>query len=287
MTANIHDARPCLLGEGPLWHPERGQLFWFDILGNRLLSQDDSGVALEWAFDENVSAAGWVDQDTLLVASETALQLFDIPTGETRFLCPLESDNSDNRSNDGRADPQGGFWIGTMPKAEDGPTGAIYRYYRGELRKLYPNIAIPNAISFHPDGKTACFADTAQGIVWRVGLDADGWPTTKREIYIDFKPLGLNPDGAVFDAEGRFWCAHWGAGIIAAYDTQGRQVDRVEVPARQSSCPAFGGADFGTLFCTSAQKGLDSAVLAGEPTNGQTFALRGIAKGRAEYRVIL
>lgn len=287
MNALIHDARPCLLGEGPLWHPERGQLFWFDILGQRLLSQDETGAALEWEFDEIVSAAAWVDRNSLLIASETALQIFDIPSGETRFVCALELDNSDNRSNDGRADPQGGFWIGTMDKQERGPTGAIYRWYRGELRRLYANLSIPNAISFAPDSLTACFADTAQGIVWRVGLDQDGWPNAKRDVFIDFKPLGLNPDGAVFDATGLFWCAHWGAGCIAAYDVGGKQVARHDVPARHSSCPAFGGPDFTTLYCTSARKGLDEAMLATEPTNGQTFAMPGVGKGRAEYRVIL
>lgn len=287
MTVQIYDPRPCQLGEGPLWHPERAQLFWFDILGQKLLSQDASGAALEWEFDEMVSAAGWVDRDTLLIASETALQIFDISTGETTYLCGLESENSDNRSNDGRADAQGGFWIGTMDKQERGPTGAIYRWYRGESRKLYSNIGIPNSICFAPDGRTAWFGDTAQGLVWRVGLDADGWPNAKREVFIDFKPLSLNPDGAVIDEAGRFWCAHWGAGCVVAYDTAGQQVARHVVPARHSSCPAFGGPDFGTLYCTSARKGLEEATLKAEPTNGQTFALPGVAKGRAEYQVIL
>jgi sugar lactone lactonase YvrE len=51
MSAAVFDARPCTLGEGPLWHPERNQLFWFDIIGKRLMSQVD-GQPLEWQFDE-------------------------------------------------------------------------------------------------------------------------------------------------------------------------------------------------------------------------------------------
>ncbi len=58
MSATLFDDRQCALGEGPLWHPERKQLYWFDILGNRLLTVED-GEQRHWQFDEHVSAAGW------------------------------------------------------------------------------------------------------------------------------------------------------------------------------------------------------------------------------------
>ena len=105
----IFDDTRCELGEGPLWHPLRQQLFWFDILGKRLHTKGQ-----HWDFDDHVSAAGWIDHDTLIVASSRALMTFDIITGDTEHLCDLEADNPVTRSNDGRADPQGGFWIGTM-----------------------------------------------------------------------------------------------------------------------------------------------------------------------------
>ena len=88
------------------------------------------------------------DQNSLLIASESALEVFDILTGRTDRIVALEADNPKTRSNDGRADPWGGFWIGTMAKDHEKHAGAIYRYYRGELRKLLPNISISNAICF-------------------------------------------------------------------------------------------------------------------------------------------
>ena len=57
----------------------------------------------------------------------------------------LEADRPGTRSNDGRADPHGGFWIGTMSKTAAEGEGAIYRYYRGEVRRLHPGITIPNS----------------------------------------------------------------------------------------------------------------------------------------------
>lgn len=282
----LFDDTACFLGEGPLWHPEREQLFWFDIIGKRLYTRDGGGLRL-WQFAEHVSAAGWIDRDRLLIASETQLFSFDLETGAREKLAALEADRAETRSNDGRADPQGGFWIGTMNKSGGPADGAIYRFHRGELRRLYAPITVSNAISFPPDGEHACFADTRQRKVWRVALDRDGWPAGEPEVFLDLTAEGLNPDGAVFDAEGNFWVAQWGAARVAAYDAAGRFLRAVEVPAPHSSCPAFGGPGRATLFCTSARQGMSPETLAAFPQSGMTFAAEPGATGQAEHRVIL
>jgi len=276
----IFDARICALGEGALWHPLRAQLFWFDILGKRMLSTN----AQEWHFAEMVSAAGWVDHDTLLLASETALFTFNLITRARKTVALLEADNPITRSNDGRADPVGGFWIGTMGKAAEPGAGAIYRLYKGELRRLFADITIPNAICFAPDGRTAYFTDTTTQIVNRVALDAMGWPSAAPEPFIDFRAEGLNPDGAVTDAAGNLWIALWGAGRIAVYDNQGNPQSTLELPAPHITCPAFAGS---TLYATSATQGMGPAALKAHPDAGKTFAIPNAGTGRPEPQVIL
>ncbi|WP_270731006.1 SMP-30/gluconolactonase/LRE family protein [Shimia sp. Alg240-R146] len=284
--SSVFDSRVCELGEGPLWHPEREQLFWFDILGNKLMTQVN-GDPREWEFDEHVSAAGWVDVDTLILASETALWKFTISSGEQEYLVALEADNPVTRSNDGRADPFGGFWIGTMGKNAEAKAGAIYRYYKGELRKLVADVTITNAICFSADGKWAHYADTLTGQVMRWEMDPDGWPVGEAFVHVDTKAEGLNPDGAVVDADGTIWIAQWGASRVAAYDGSGQFVRAVEFGGRHTSCPAFGGADLTTLFCTTAAEGLSADVLETEPENGMVFVEDAVAQGQAENKVIL
>lgn len=280
----IYDTRPCELGEGPLWHPLRGQLFWFDILNRRLLSQLD-GKPLSWDFPEIVSAAGWISADELLIASESGLSRFDLVSGARVSLAEVSTPGL--RSNDGRADRQGGFWFGTMGKTAEAGAGAIWRWYRGEVRKLFPAITIPNAISFTPDGSAAHFADTVTGQVLKVALDVDGWPKGAPQVWLDLRADSLNPDGAVVDAEGLFWNAQWGAGRVAAYAPDGSLVRWVETPgALQSSCPAFGGADMATLYVTTALEHMDAKARAAQPASGQVFAFAGIAKGLPEPQVI-
>ena len=90
-----------------------------------------------WQFDEHVSAAGWIDHDRLLIASETRLFSFNLATQAQQTVVALEAKDPRTRSNDGRADPWGGFWIGTMGKQAEAGLGGIYRYYQGTLRPLY------------------------------------------------------------------------------------------------------------------------------------------------------
>ncbi|WP_373354806.1 SMP-30/gluconolactonase/LRE family protein [Pseudoroseicyclus sp. CXY001] len=278
----IFNSTNCLLGEGPLWHPIRGELFWVDILARRLHS-----AVRSWDFEDFISAAGWIDEETLLVATSRALVRFPLGTGVPEDVAPLEADNPGTRSNDGRADPQGGFWIGTMGLGAEPRAGAIYRYYRGELRQLFPGITIPNATCFSPDGTTAFFADTTQNKVWRVRLDSEGWPASDPEVFIDFASTGHSPDGAVIAEDGTFWTAQWGSGRVAVHGADGAFLTAHDFPAAQTTCPAFGGPDFKTLHVTSAAAGLSQDAIAAAPSSGRTFAIEVETRGQAEHRVIL
>ena len=279
----IFDDTPCTLGEGPLWHPDRQSLFWFDIVNRRLFERPLDGARREWTFPDMVSAAGIVDSDRLIVASSRSLSLLDLRDGAAEALVPLEADNPVTRSNDGRADPQGGFWIGTMGLNAEPGAGSIWRYYRGELRRLFPAITITNAICFSPEGDLAHFADTDRATIWQVRLDRDGWPLGEPQVFVDLAAEGLNPDGAVIDAEGGLWSAQWGASRVARYDRQGRFDRAIELPARHVSCPAFGGPALDRLFATSARQGLDDP----READGCTFAVAAGVRGQAEHRVAI
>lgn len=278
----VYDDRICALGEGPLWHPARQQFFWFDILGRRLMSRDAQGPQ-EWRFDRIASAAGWVDRDRLLVATETDLSVLDLSDGSLRHVVDLEADTPETRCNDGRADRQGGFWIGTMGKQGQRRLGTIYRFYRGELRRIVDRITTTNAICFSPDGRTAYYADTPEQTIWSQPLDGDGWPDGPRAVFLDLKETGLKPDGAVIDSEAALCVACWGAGAVVRFGPDGREMDRVRVAGRHSSCPALGGEDLRDMLVTTATEGMDDPG----PDEGLTYLVRAAAPGLPEPQVLL
>jgi len=96
-----------------------------------------------------------------------------------------------------------------MGKKAEAKAGAIYRYHQGDLVRLFPEITIPNAICFAPDGHTAYFTDTPLRQILAVNLDADGWPCSAPRVAVDLTGTADNPDGAVVDAQGNIWNAQW------------------------------------------------------------------------------
>lgn len=285
----IHQGRHEI-GEGPLWHDGIGRLFWFSILEGRLLScAADGADPREWRLGERASAAGIIDDATLLIATETGLWRLDLAAGTKTLVVALEADNPRTRSNDGRVAPDGSFWIGTMGLDHTDGAGAIYRFVPegdgGRVEVVQRNVTIPNSICFAPDGRTAYWCDTKEGVIRRLPLGTDGAPAGDSAVHVDLRKEGLNPDGSVTDREGCLWNAQWGAHRVARYDPDGRFMEAVSFPVAQVSCPAFGGLDMTTLFATTAHEGLSPDRR--EADAGNTFAIETGARGRPEARVAL
>jgi sugar lactone lactonase YvrE len=262
----------CKLGEGPLWSD--GWLWWFDIDGLRLHRCGPGGEDPRvWELDEPHSAAGRIAGGGMLVASASGLWRFDPETGARDLITPLEADIPGNRSNDGRADRRGGFWIGTMSMTFETGAGSIYRYADGRLEKLFGDITVSNAICFSPNGGTAYFTDTRTGKIMRWALDAAGWPMGAPEVFIDHTAGPGYPDGAAVDSEGFLWNAQWDGWRLARYSPEGALDRVVALPVARPTCPAFGGPGLRTLFCTSASVGLNAEARAAQPHAGGVFAI--------------
>lgn len=281
----IVDCR-CQTGEGVLWNHLRQEIFWFDIPGKILYSARPDGSEVKARpLDWMGSAAGIVDRDTLVVAAQGGIFRYDLATeGKTR-LVELEPDLPGNRSNDGRVNPAGGLWIGTMAHAEGAGlySGSVYQYRSGQLKKLFGDIRIPNATCFSPDGRTAYFTDTPNKIIMKRPIDpSTGEPMGFWSVFADTHDDPGSPDGAVIDSEGFLWCARWGGHRVIRYTPDGRIDREIMVAASQVACPGFGGSDLKTLYIATARKNLDAAALEKEPAAGGLFAIEVDVAGQQE-----
>ena len=111
-------------------------------------------------------------------------------------------------------------------------------------------------------------------------------PEGAPEAYLTLPAGRYRPDGAVVDAAGDFWCAHFGHGKVTCHAPDGRETAAIPLPAQKTTCPAFGG-DLSTLYVTSARQGLDDAALTERPASGNVFATTVPVAGLPEPTVIL
>jgi sugar lactone lactonase YvrE len=280
---------PCRLGEGCTYDPVGDTAWWFDILERTLFGADlASGLVTAHPLPVMGSVLAVIDGTHQLLAADDGLYVRYMTDGHLTLHTPLEADNAATRSNDGRVHPCGALWIGTMGRKAEKGAGAIYHFHRGVLRRLYANVSIPNAICFSPDGATAYFTDTSNGILHRVAIDpATAVPVGEPETLYDHRGGVGGLDGAVVDAEGLIWNARWGGSCIDAYTPDGERVRTIAVPAKQPSCPVFIGRNFDRLLVTSAWQGMDEQARARNPHHGKTFILDVGAVGRPEPRLLL
>jgi sugar lactone lactonase len=285
----VLSAHHCLLGEGCTYDRATDTAWWFDILERTLFRADlASGAVAAHALPFMASVVAFIDDQHQLLAAENGLYVRNIADGSLTRHTPLEADNMATRSNDGRVHPCGALWIGTMGRGAEKGAGAIYRFYRGKVDRLYAGVSIPNAICFSPDGTTAYFADTREGILHRVAIDpANAMPIGNPATLYDHRGGTGGLDGAVVDAEGLIWNARWGGSCIDVYAPTGERVRTIAVPAKQPSCPVFVGKALDRLLVTTASEGMDEAAKSADPQHGNTFILDPGAIGRPEPRVRL
>jgi len=249
-------------GEGATWHAGENAVYWVDI--ERFLIhryEPATGSVRTWFFDEPPTALGLTDRpDTLVVAIGGRLILWQ-PGNDARaeFAAP-EKNWPRARLNDGRPDPAGNFWVGSMGYARpEDNIGRLFRITRdGASTVVKTDIGISNTFCWSPDGTRFYFGDTLANTlaVWDYDVRT-GTIANERPFFNGFD-RGL-PDGSSMDRDGYLWNARYGGGCVVRVAPNGA-VDRVvELPAAAVTTCTFGGPALKTLFITTAGGGNGSA----------------------------
>ena len=182
------------------------------------------------------------------------------PDGQDlRRLGEFTVDRAVVRFNDGKPDPWGNFWAGTMAWQEgSGQPCSLYRLSPdGAVTELFGGVGLSNGLDWSDDRKTFYYADSLSGGVDVFGTDPDTGALSGRRHFISV-PGGI-PDGLTLDAEGCLWLAVWGTGELRRYTPDGRLDTVVRLPVSQVTSAAFGGADLSTLYITTARENFTPA----------------------------
>jgi sugar lactone lactonase YvrE len=275
---------PSLLGESPMWHPAEQVLYWCDIPGHKLNRFDPaSGAHREWAFDTEVGSCAPLNDGGLLLALRDGIVRFDPVTGKSRPLVKAPYDPAHERFNDGKADPQGRFWVGTIYEPRDPPRAALYRFDTGRLDKMAGDITVSNGLAWSPDARTLYWADTKAHRVDALDFDVGDGSLSRRRVFQQF-PLkapaqdlsryGGRPDGAAVDVEGGYWVAMFEGARVLRFAPDGTLTRELALPVRCPTMPCFGGADLKTLYISTARENRPADELVREPLAGCVLQLR-------------
>ena len=290
MSIELIASVPCAntLGEGVQWNPQDGCAWWTDIHQAKLLRFHLASERLtEWQLPERLGCFAFARNDERLIAAfASGFAWFDPDSGELEWITKPEAALPGNRSNDGRCDRQGRFWMGSIVENAQLPQQAAGLYCLDQQLQVSQHLTglrISNALCWSPDSKFLYHADSPSFTI-RV-YDYDEWSGQLRNgrVFAQTEP-GVEPDGACVDAQGYVWNAQWGGSRVRRYAPDGRVHLDLPVPVSQPTCVAFGGADLNLLLVTSARVGLSEIQLAQQPQAGNLFIYQTQFKGIEESR---
>jgi len=273
------------LGESPFWHADSSTLWWVDIAGRALRARSLAGEERSWAMgDEPGCIAPTLDQ-RVLVALRSRIELFDPRDGSRQVLCAAPYDTATTRCNDGRCDPRGRFWVGTVFEPKTAPAAALYCLRHSAagswaLEHEQGDNLTANGLAFSPDGRLAYWSNTPEHVIYCFDFDLErGHLSQRREFRrfarkVEGQPYGGRPDGVAIDNQGAYWVAMYEGGRLLKLSPAGETLQAVEVPVRCPTMPCFGDDDHRTLYVTSARRGRGAEELARTPLAGAVFAIR-------------
>jgi sugar lactone lactonase YvrE len=272
------------LAESPFWHPQEQCLYWCDIKAKLVHAYCEQDQQLKSrSVDSEPGCIAPTDDGRLVVALRDKVVLLNTETCAQEQIAQFTHDAALFRSNDGKCDSQGRFWIGSVNELKDAETAGLWCLKASgktySLALVESNNITANGLAFSLDESKLYWAHTAKHRVDMFDFDSAKGKLSARRTFINFPDktalgvYGGRPDGAAVDAQGCYWVAMYEGGCVLRISPGGEVLERLDVPTHYPTMPCFGGADLQMLYVTSAASPND-------PASGMIYATRVAVPGR-------
>ena len=284
--------QPDQLGESPFWHPQERKLYWVDIPAQQVRRMDPTaGDVQSWAMPTEPGCIAPMRRGGLMIALRDGIYCGRSWGGPLSLVARFSHDVATTRFNDGKADPVGRFWAGTMYEPRDARKAELYsidlRESSGKplIELKAHNAIIANGLAWSPDASTVYWSDTPNHVIHAWDWDAQSNLMSRHRVFQQFpgKPAGWKPgepgyggrpDGATVDSQGNYWSAMFEGQRLLKFSPAGQLLAEVPLPVRCPTMPCFGGDDLKTLYVTSARYNRPAEELQALPLSGRVIAMR-------------
>ena len=288
-------SQPDQLGESPFWHPDERMLYWVDIPGRQVRRVQEIGGAVDsWAMPQEPGCIAPARSGGLVIALRDGIYRARRWGGPLELIARFNHDVTTTRCNDGKADPLGRLWAGTMYEPRDAGKAELYSIDcrpdngiggKPMIQLKAQDAIIANGLAWSPDARTLYWSDTPSHVIHAWDWEAQANLMHGHRVFQQFpgKPAGWQPgqagyggrpDGAAVDSQGNYWCAMFEGGRLLRFSPAGALLEEIAVPARCPTMPCFGGDDLKTLYLTSASYKRPAQELEELPQSGCVLAMR-------------
>ena len=272
------------LGEGINWDPSSQTLYWIDITRALLFGKKlPSGKIQSYSLPGMIGCMVTRKSGGLILALQNGIHAFDPKTQSLEAWIDPEAHLPENRFNDGKCDPAGRLWAGTMSTRGTEGAGSLYRIDSDRsLSKQLDQVTISNGLCWDMNRECMYYIDSPTRRVDRFDYDVLTGSIQNRKSVIRLPESRGIPDGMTIDAKGNLWIAEWGGGCVSCWDPDHSQLlQTIEVPAHRVTCCCFGGRELDTLFITTAREGAPEDELQRFPLAGAVFSCQPDVRGVA------
>ncbi len=272
-----------LLGEGSFWNYKTSELYWIDIEGKKLhIYKPETQKDLVFNLPSRVgTVVPTTKKDEALVALEDGIYRINTQTGALSLFSDVESKLTINRFNDGKCDPNGNLWVGSMNLKQDVASAHLYKIGSdGKATAMLDSITISNGIVWTKDHKTMYYTDTPTGKIMAYDYNPETATISNARIAVKVpESLGF-PDGMCIDENDKLWVALWNGNAVGNFDpVSGKLIRKIEVPAHNITSCSFGGKDLNILYITTASIDMTQEEKERFPEAGSVFKVIPGVKG--------
>lgn len=241
----------CKCGEGPLWHPQEKAVYWTDIENSRLFRYDTKTGKSAMIFNQRQVGGFTLQADGSLLLFMDRGSIGVLRNGKMTPIIEEIPAERNNCFNDVIADPEGRVFAGT--KATKDCKGRLYRFETdGSYQILLEGRECPNGMGFTADLKTLYFTDAFVREIYRFDYDRRTGSMKNQRIVVKLDDSDGYPDGMTVDSEGYLWSAVWDGASVRRYTPEGKEVKRINLPAKKTSSLMFAGDDLTQMYVTTA-----------------------------------